>query len=232
MFLRQKITNLVVAISAFATIISCNRAGDYSANVAINNQSDSLSYVVGMNIAYNIMKLDSTLNPAAVVKGINDALSQSEVIPFDEARTYFLTYMNFDVYERVKSYEEQYLTDLAKSDKDVVRSQSGLTYKVAELGNMSKVVTRDRDSVAIIYRASRLSGEEVDLASNRSEVTREAVSKLIPGLKEGVKLIGEGGKLTLWIPSSMAYGSAGAEQKGIKTNEMLRYEVELKEVIK
>jgi FKBP-type peptidyl-prolyl cis-trans isomerase len=232
MFLRQKITTLVVAIAAFAAIISCNRAGDYSANVAINNQSDSLSYVVGMNIAYNIMKLDSTLNPAAVVKGINDALSQSEVIPFDEARTYFLTYMNFDVYERVKIYEEQYLTDLAKSDKDVVRSQSGLTYKVAELGNMSKVVTRDRDSVAIIYRASRLSGEEVDLASNRSEITREAVSKLIPGLKEGVKLIGEGGKLTLWIPSSMAYGSAGAEQKGIKTNEMLRYEVELKEVIK
>ena len=232
MFLRQKITTLVVAVSAFATIISCNRAGDYSANVAINNQSDSLSYVVGMNIAYNIMKLDSTLNPAAVVKGINDALSQSEVIPFDEARTYFLTYMNFDVYERVKSYEEQYLTDLAKSDKDVVRSQSGLTYKVAELGNMSKVVTRDRDSVAIIYRASRISGEEVDAASDRSEITREAVSKLIPGLKEGVKLIGEGGKLTLWIPSSMAYGSAGAEQKGIKTNEMLRYEVELKEVIK
>lgn len=232
MFLRQKITTLVVAISAFAAIISCNRSGDYSANVAINNQSDSLSYVVGMNIAYNIMKLDSTLNPAAVVKGINDALSQSEVIPFDEARTYFLTYMNFDVYERVKSYEEQYLTDLAKSDKDVVRSQSGLTYKVAELGNMSKVVTRDRDSVAIIYRASRLSGEEVDLASNRSEVTREAVSKLIPGLKEGVKLIGEGGKLTLWIPSSMAYGSAGSAQKDIKANEMLRYEVELKEVIK
>ena len=232
MLSKQKITTAVVAILAFAAILSCNRASNYSADVKISNQSDSLSYVVGMNIAYNIMKLDSTLNPAAVVKGINDALNKSEVIPFDEARTYFLTYMNFDVYERVKNYEEQYLTDLAKSDKDIVRTQSGLTYKVAELGNMSKVVSRDRDSVAFVYRASRLSGEEVDPASDRSEVTRESVGKLIPGLKEGVKLIGEGGKLTLWIPSSMAYGSAGSEQKGIKANEMLRYEVELREVVR
>ena len=140
--------------------------------------------------------------------------------------------MNFGIYERVKQYEEQYLVDLEKSDKDIVRTQSGLTYKVTELGNMSKVATRDRDSVAIAYRASRLSGEEVDPANDRKEVTRESVGKLIPGLKEGVKLIGEGGKITLWIPSALAYGSAGDAKKGIKANEMLRYELEIKEVKK
>ncbi|MBR2169534.1 MAG: FKBP-type peptidyl-prolyl cis-trans isomerase, partial [Alistipes sp.] len=150
----------------------------------------------------------------------------------DEARTYFLAYMNFDIYERVKNYEEQYLTDLAKSDKDIVRTQSGLTYKVTELGNMNKVAMRDRDSVAISYRATRLSGEEVDPATERDEIVRESVGKLIAGLKEGVKLVGEGGKVTLWIPSALAYGSAGAEKKGIKANEMLRYELEIKEVKK
>ena len=122
--------------------------------------------------------------------------------------------------------------DLAKSDKDVVRTQSGLTYKVAELGNMNKVATRDRDSIVITYRASRLSGEEVDPASKRNEELRETVNRLIPGLKEGIKLVGEGGKITLWIPSSLAYGSAGSEEKGIKANEMLRYELEIKEIKK
>lgn len=232
MFLKHKILTTIFVSMAFAFTLSCdNKTASYS-TASLSNQSDSLSYIVGMNIAYNIMQMDSTLTPAAVVSGINDVLNKQEAISTDEARTYFLAYMNFDIYERVKNYEEQYLNDLAKSDKDVVRTQSGLTYKVAELGNMNKVATRDRDSIVITYRASRLSGEEVDPASKRNEELRETVNRLIPGLKEGIKLVGEGGKITLWIPSSLAYGSAGSEEKGIKANEMLRYELEIKEIKK
>jgi FKBP-type peptidyl-prolyl cis-trans isomerase len=47
-----------------------------------------------------------------------------------------------------------------------------------------------------------------------------------------MKLIGEGGKISLWLPSSMAYGSAGDSEKGIKPNEMLRYDVQIVEVKK
>ena len=230
--LSTKKISTIIALATIFVAMACGRTTTSSGNSSISNQSDSLSYVVGMNIAYNIMQMDSTLNPSAVVKGISDVLNGEELLSLDEARTYFLAYMNFGIYERVKQYEEQYLVDLEKSDKDIVRTQSGLTYKVAELGNMSKVATRDRDSVAIAYRASRLSGEEVDPANDRKEVTRESVGKLIPGLKEGVKLIGEGGKITLWIPSALAYGSAGDAKKGIKANEMLRYELEIKEVKK
>lgn len=230
--LSTKKISTIIALATIFVAMACGRTATSSGNSSISNQSDSLSYVVGMNIAYNIMQMDSTLNPSAVVKGISDVLNGEELLSLDEARTYFLAYMNFGIYERVKQYEEQYLVDLEKSDKDIVRTQSGLTYKVTELGNMSKVATRDRDSVAIAYRASRLSGEEVDPANDRKEVTRESVGKLIPGLKEGVKLIGEGGKITLWIPSALAYGSAGDAKKGIKANEMLRYELEIKEVKK
>ena len=231
MISRQQITTIIATVAMFVAM-ACGRTATSSGNGTISNQSDSLSYVVGMNIAYNIMQMDSTLNPAAVVRGINDVLNSEEILSLDEARTYFLAYMNFDIYERVKNYEEQYLTDLAKSDKDIVRTQSGLTYKVTELGNMNKVAMRDRDSVAISYRATRLSGEVVDPATERDEIVRESVGKLIAGLKEGVKLVGEGGKVTLWIPSALAYGSAGAEKKCIKANEMLRYELEIKEVKK
>lgn len=231
MLSRLQITTLFAAVAIICSM-ACSKTSSSAGRVTISDQNDSLSYVVGMNIAYNIMQMDSTLNPSAIVKGINDVLNSKEMLTFDEAKTYFLAYMNYGVYERVKEYEEQYLEDLAKSDKDIVRTQSGLTYKVAELGNMSKVINRDRDSVAIAYRATRLSGEEVDPADKRDEIVREAVSKLVPGLKEGVKLIGEGGKITLWIPSTLAYGPSGSEQKGIKANEILRYELEIKEVIK
>ena len=95
---------------------------------------------------------------------------------------------------------------------------------------MNNMLSNDRDTVAITYRATRLSGEEVDAASERDDTLRVAVNRLIPGLREGVKLVGQGGRLTLWVPSSLAYGSMGNNDKGVKANEMLRYEVNIVEV--
>ena len=42
--------------------------------------------------------------------------------------------------------------------------------------------------------------------------------------------MGQGGKVTLWMPSSLAYGADGDQEKNIKPNEMLEYEVEIVEV--
>ena len=95
---------------------------------------------------------------------------------------------------------------------------------------MNLTVATDRDTVALTYRATNLSGEEVDLVAERQDTLRTRVDQLLPGLREGVRLVGEGGNLTLWLPSSMAYGSAGDSEKGIKANEMLRYEVQIVEV--
>ena len=215
--------------AAFASLAGgCSRGGGKS--VDVNTESDSLSYVIGMNIAFNILQMDSTLQRDALLAGINDVLNGRERMTVDEARTYFLAYMNYGVYERVRKYEEQYLTDLAASDRDVVRTPSGLTYKVETLGDMNNTLGNDRDTVAIRYRASTLDGKEVDRAADRDETLRTAVNKLVPGLKEGVKLVGEGGRITLWIPSSLGYGSSGDETLGIAPNTMLRYEVEVTEV--
>lgn len=219
---------LALSAAAFALAGGCSGAGGKGGRMA--DQTDSLSYVVGMNIAYNIMRMDSTLRPEAVVAGITDVLGGHGLLSADEARTFFLSYMNYGVYERVRNYEEQYLADLAASDRDVVRTASGLTYKVETLGDMNNTLGNDRDTVAIRYRATTLAGKEVDPAAGRDGTLRLAAGKLKPGLKEGVKLVGEGGRITLWLPSSLAYGPAGDEELGIAPNEMLRYEVEVVEV--
>ena len=52
---------------------------------------------------------------------------------------------------------------------------------------------------------------------------------VIKGWTEGMKLIGKGGKITLWIPAELAYGERGAGQN-IGPNMALRFDVELLEV--
>ncbi len=222
--------SIVIWVLAAASLMVAACGGNAKKSGKLMDSADSLSYVVGMNIAYNIMKMDSTMRADAVMAGIEDVLRGQEQMTFEDGRTYLLSYMNFDVYERVRKYEEQYLTDLAASDGNVVRAKSGLTYKVGGLGDMNQTISSDRDTVAFTYRVTNLAGEEVDRAEERADTLRTQVGRLQEGLKEGVKLIGQGGQITLWIPSSMAYGSEGDKQKGIDANEMLRYEVNIVEV--
>ena len=222
--------SIVICVFAVASLFVAACGGNAKRTFKLEDSADSLSYVVGMNIAYNIMQMDSTMRADAVMAGVEDVLKGTELMSFDDGRMFLLSYMNYDVYERVRNYEEQYLADLAASDNAVVRANSGLTYKVGELGDMGQMINSDRDTVAFTYRVTNMAGKEVDRAEERADTLRTQVGRLQDGLREGVKLIGQGGKITLWIPSSMAYGSQGDEQKEIEPNEMLRYELNIVEV--
>ena len=222
--------SIVICVFAVASLLVAACGGNAKRTFKLEDSADSLSYVVGMNIAYNIMQMDSTMRADAVMAGIEDVLKGTELMSFDDGRMFLLSYMNYDVYERVRKFEEQYLADLAASDNAVVRANSGLTYKVGELGDMGQMINSDCDTVAFTYRVTNMAGKEVDRAEERADTLRTQVGRLQDGLREGVKLIGQGGKITLWIPSSMAYGSQGDEQKEIEPNEMLRYELNIVEV--
>ncbi len=220
------VSGIIAAVMAMVAV-SC---GSSSQGGKLQDDADSLSYIIGMNIAYNIMEMDSTVRSNQIIAGIKDVLDGEPKISLEDGKFYLLAYMNYDVYERVSKYENQYLSDMAASDNDIERTRTGLTYKVAALGDMGKTASHPRDTISIIYTAKNMAGVEVDPASERSDTLRTTLNKLFDGLQEGVKLVGEGGKITLWMPSGLAYGAAGDEQKGIKPNEMLEYEVKILEV--
>ena len=78
MRLISQITSTILCIGIAVALLSCSGSKGSNANTQLTDQTDSLSYVIGMNIAYNIMKMDSTVRPDAVIKGINDALNGVE----------------------------------------------------------------------------------------------------------------------------------------------------------
>ncbi len=61
------------------------------------------------------------------------------------------------------------------------------------------------------------------------EVAEFPLNRVIKGWTEGMKLVGKGGKITLWIPSDMAYGPRGAG-RNIGPNEALQFDVEIVDV--
>ncbi|MCE9588072.1 MAG: FKBP-type peptidyl-prolyl cis-trans isomerase [Verrucomicrobia bacterium] len=85
---------------------------------------------------------------------------------------------------------------------------SGLQYKVITEGHGKS--PKATDTVLVHYRGTTIDGTEFDSSYKRNEPISFPLNGVIPGWTEGVQLMKEGGKLQLFIPSNLAYGSRGA----------------------
>ena len=89
--------------------------------------------------------------------------------------------------------------------------------------------TDDRDIVVVHYKGTTDDGTVFDSSYDRGEPAEFPLDRVIPGWTEGMKLVGKGGKITLWLPSDLAYGPRGAG-RNIGPNQALQFEVELLDV--
>ena len=140
----------------------------------------------------------------------------------DDAEVYYLRYMNYVLPEKARAYEEQFLADFAKSNRSYARTPSGVTYAVEVLGDQEQIPVSDRDSVALRYIIRTADGADVYSSYERRDTLRTSLGSLNKGMKESVKLIGKGGKINAWMPSAVAYGSAGG-QKSSGSGPMPRF---------
>lgn len=225
----KKRSLLALVVVAFVAVVSCSPKGGSAVEYTMQNDMDSVSYAMGMNIAHNLYAADSTLNVDAVCQAIRDVYASKTKMNADEARYAFMKYMNFDVYERTKEMEHRYLEDLRKADRKFVATTSGVTYKIVTLGEVKRGPRSSRDTVLINYTIYNVGGEMLDSTYNTKGL-RTALGQLPKGVQEVLRLVGPAGHLEVWVPSALAYSSAGCDSIGVKPNTMLFYDLKLKDV--
>ncbi|MBE2205760.1 MAG: FKBP-type peptidyl-prolyl cis-trans isomerase [Chthoniobacterales bacterium] len=107
------------------------------------------------------------------------------------------------------------------------QTASGLQYKILEPGTGK--APKATDTVLVNYRGTLLDGREFDSSYKRNAPIEFPLNGVIPGWTEGLQLIKEGGKIQLFIPPNLAYGSRGAGGV-IGPDATLIFEVELLKV--
>ena len=211
---------LVVLTAAALLAGACSKKT--GGGVKLKTDTDSVAYVIGMNVGMNLMKMDSTIN--VIRQGTRFSAADAEV--------FYLRYMNYALPEKARAYEEQFLQDILKANRNYARTASGVTYTVEVLGDQEQIPASDRDSIALRYLIRTADGQEVYSSYERGDTLRTTLGGLLKGMKESVKLVGRGGKINAWIPSSAAYGTQGDKELGIQPNTTLYYEIELVDVDK
>ncbi len=98
-----------------------------------------------------------------------------------------------------------FVEDLKKQDSSIQTTASGLSYKVVKPGTGANA--SDSDQIKVHYTGKLIDGTVFDSSVDRGEPVDFAVSQVVPGFGEGLKLMNKGAQYTLYIPASLAYGN-------------------------
>lgn len=227
------VATVIVAMSASFT--SC----DSHKNASLKTAVDSASYAIGINTGANYRTNLKTLPGgeaniddliAGFIQAIKGDSAAMKMTP-ETAQQYLQTYfVEASAKEAAQNKEagEKFLAE-NKTKEGVITTESGLQYKVEKEGTGEKPTAADR--VKVHYTGTLLDGTKFDSSVDRGEPAEFGVSQVIRGWTEGLQIMPAGSKYIFWIPSDLAYGERGAGQD-IKPNSVLKFEVELLEVIK
>ena len=238
----MKISKIFAIASAAVLMVACGGAAvegskEVKALLPTKAQTDSASYLIGVNFGSWIKGNNfGEINYDQMLKGIKDWMKAEGNV---QDSTFFAQFkvdpnkMNevLDGYiQKRRAYTgalntekgEKFIENFLK-EEGAQKTESGLAYKIIEPGNDKKAVS-DQDTVWVDYKGTLLD----DTVFDENKDINFTLNRVIPGWAEGMKLIGEGGKVKLVIPGNLAYGEYGT--RGIDPNSTLVFDVTLNKV--
>ena len=220
---------------------------------ASEGERDSLSLAYGINIGNDLRQGRFPIQMHWYMKGEQQTRNGEGLMSSEEIAQFLQNYFMVVYPQQEQEKSEAWLAKMEKKS-GVQKSESGLLYKVVKEGDVSRSATDDRDEVTVHYTGRDRDGEIFDsslfenMPKQRQEMMRQyqpdafdekgniienepvtfPLNRVIAGWTEGMKLVGPGGKIILYIPAELAYGARG--NQAIAPNAALEFEVELIEV--
>ena len=235
----MKKMNVLVATAIVAMGASLSSCGGSHKSASLKTSVDSASYAIGISTGAGYKENLKTLPGgeanvddliAGFIQAIKGDSSAMKMTP-QQAQQYLQTYFVEAQAREAKQTKEEGEKFLAenKTKEGVITTESGLQYKVVTEGTGAKPTATDK--VKVHYTGTLLDGTKFDSSVDRGEPAEFGVGQVIKGWTEGLQIMPVGSKYIFWIPAELAYGERGAGQD-IKPNSVLKFEVELLDIIK
>jgi FKBP-type peptidyl-prolyl cis-trans isomerase FklB len=221
-----------IMLAALMPVDSMAQRKKKDKNIVPVTNTDSLSYMVGISIGYNLRISNiSAISPEFIAKGVQQSFNNdTSAVSVQEASIFLNNYMTKLQEKEGTINAEKGKKFLADNKKlpGVVETASGLQIKTIKEGTGKS--PGENDQVRCNYRGRLINGDQFDSSYDRGEPAEFPLQGVIPGWTEGLQLMKEGGIYELYVPGDLAYGSRGGGQL-IGPNETLIFEIELLEVI-
>lgn len=224
----MRIAPLLLSLALLPTLAAADGEG-----VKLSTPKDKISYGMGVELARNFKKNEMDVDIDLFIKGLQAGMSGEKIpLPEKELRRAINSYQS-EVRQKMamnrrtaaetnRKKGAAYLAENRTRD-GVQTLPSGVQYRIIKKGTGK--IPGDQSSITCFYRGTLLDGTEFDGTEPDKPATLK-VSQLIAGWKEALKLMPEGSKWEIFIPSQLAYGERGVGND-IGPNETLRFEVEL-----
>ena len=202
---------------------------------------DSVSYLLGIQLGsmikgYHLGELNFNMLKKGAADFVaskgsprdTDFVKQFKVNPEDMNRI-----MNEFIEKRaeyvgaINKAEEAKFLEANKKKTGVQVTESGLQYIIKEAGSEVKP-NNSKDTVFVHYKLALKDGTVIEEVALEQPAVMLMLNRVIPGWTEGLQLIGEGGKATLFVPSELGYGEHGSN--GIDPYSTLVFDIQLDSV--
>ncbi len=216
---------LLVSLVSSLFFASCNKQGT---SATPSTDEDKTFYSVGVMFGERLKNLNLNDKEVEMLQaGLYDSVkgNKLKVEPADyqkKIQDTFQARINA-ANEKVKSEGQKYLDNFTKNE-GVVKTESGLAYKIEKAGEGKS--PKETDIVEVHYKGTLIDGTEFDSSYSRNKTVSFPLNRVIKGWTEGLQLLKEGGKMKMVIPSDLAYGDRGAPPN-IPGGATLVFDVEL-----
>ena len=219
---------------AVAVVLATFGIGNaFAADASLKTEKDKVSYMVGMDLGKNLVRIKDEIDTKMMVQGLEAALAGGKTAMTDEeANTVKQEFMKKLQAKQVA--EEKMAAEKNKTEGDafiaknkakagVKTTASGLQYEVITEGKGPK--PKATDTVKVNYLGTKVDGTKFDSSYDRNEPATFPLNGVIKGWGEALQLMPVGSKYKLVIPADLAYGEQAPPSIG--PNATLVFEVEL-----